>query len=762
MSTLNITDLENKIITTTKVSEKIAFQLQLSDLQLTQDADKAIKILKDAERLALNYGLTKDLMMIYAKLGRLYNKQRLYDKSILYLQKALLHVKATDAAWCELSAELMKAYVRLGDFQALKEKVQIHLKMAHAAQLKEHLVFLHVCGAAANHRLQDYDQVEYHTKIAFEIGERLEQTNRIKQELAKASELVGRLAVVRGNFKKAIIYYQQAVDLATQVPNASSSIFGILNNFSSVYFEQGNFVKAFEKLHLAQEYIPAEKRDYFLAFSYSSIGDIYDRVGDYRQALDYNFKALKLMRKHHPKYYVVSKLCSIGQMLLKNKQYDDGLTYLLEAKALGDSINYTEYHNDIFMNMGNYYLMDGQYEKALTYFEVTLQNTQSLDNKPLMIQTLNLMGKTHTYQMDYEKAIIYHRRALTTAEMAEATYFQGVTLNFIGLNFFKSRKWEAAIIYTERALTFNLTGKYREEIEQSYAILYQVYELQKDFEQALLYFKLYKKFAEERQKKLNEEHISQLEINIQLQKKEQEIKLLNQKQVLLQKTNEDLNNFASMASHDLKEPLRMIQSFGNLLVRQHQHQLDTRGLEYLSYITGGAERMSSLINDLLAFVRAGKLEKPTEKVDLNKVLVMTRMNLKVKIKESNALIQSNYLPTIQAHFNPILQVFQNLLSNSIKFQKKDTQPVIIIKGFVLEKIYKISIQDNGIGIKKKDLKKIFDIFNRLHSKETYKGTGIGLAICKKVVESYNGIIDAESTLGKGTIFVLTFPRWNEG
>ncbi len=225
----------------------------------------------------------------------------------------------------------------------------------------------------------------------------------------------------------------------------------------------------------------------------------------------------------------------------------------------------------------------------------------------------------------------------------------------------------------------------------------------------------------------------------------------------LRESNKELEQFAYIASHDLQEPLRMVSSFLQLLEKRYTEKLDERGLNYISYAVDGSNRMQQLIKDLLAFSRIGTRGKEFKPTDLNAVLEQVKKNLHASIEQSSAIIKTTKLPEINADETQIAQLLQNLIGNAIKFQGKNP-PIIRISTNRTRKHHEILVTDNGIGISKEYTQRIFEIFQRLHTRDEYEGTGIGLAICKKIMERHNGTISLESILGAGSTFILRFPK----
>jgi signal transduction histidine kinase len=221
--------------------------------------------------------------------------------------------------------------------------------------------------------------------------------------------------------------------------------------------------------------------------------------------------------------------------------------------------------------------------------------------------------------------------------------------------------------------------------------------------------------------------------------------------------NHELEQFAYAASHDLQEPLRTTYNFINLLEKKYLNHADKESIEYITLIKNATLRMQDLIKDLLDFSKVGR-NITFEAVDCNIVLKEVLAEMNSTIKENNAKISSAVLPVLNGNKMELKRLFQNLLSNGIKFQKKDVLPEIQISVTETNDDFVFAFKDNGIGIEEKYAEKIFVIFQRLHNVEEYPGTGIGLAICKKIVVMHGGKIWVESEPGRGSIFYFTIPK----
>jgi PAS domain S-box-containing protein len=224
----------------------------------------------------------------------------------------------------------------------------------------------------------------------------------------------------------------------------------------------------------------------------------------------------------------------------------------------------------------------------------------------------------------------------------------------------------------------------------------------------------------------------------------------------LELSNRDLEQFAYVASHDLQEPLRMVSSFTQLLAKRYRGKLDKDADEFIAYIVAGAKRMQALINDLLTYSRVDTRGESFGPMDSEAAFDQAIANLRVAIEEGKAVITHDPLPPIIADESQIVQLFQNLLGNAIKFHGKEP-PRIHVSARQENNEWVFSLRDNGIGIAPEYFDRVFVIFQRLHGREEYSGTGTGLAICKRIVERHDGRIWVESELNKGSTFYFTIP-----
>lgn len=227
----------------------------------------------------------------------------------------------------------------------------------------------------------------------------------------------------------------------------------------------------------------------------------------------------------------------------------------------------------------------------------------------------------------------------------------------------------------------------------------------------------------------------------------------------LERSNKELEQFAFVASHDLQEPLRMVTGFLTQIQNKYKDQLDEKGEKYINFSIEGANKMKAIINDLMLYSRAGKFDKDLEVVELDKVMGDIQSLLRRKLNDLNATLDIEKMPVIKGYYGPIRQVFQNLISNSLKYSRNEVPPQIKVGYLEKKDEWEFFVQDNGIGIEEEYYDKIFVIFKRLHRYNEVAGTGMGLTVCKKIIENLGGKIWLESKYGEGSTFYFSIPKF---
>ncbi len=284
----------------------------------------------------------------------------------------------------------------------------------------------------------------------------------------------------------------------------------------------------------------------------------------------------------------------------------------------------------------------------------------------------------------------------------------------------------------------------QEEISSRLAVEKTLYEKNQILHQEISHRRAVEKALQEQNLLLQQEISSRQRAESALLKSNQE----------LARSNAELEQFAYVASHDLQAPLATIASYAQLLEKRYKDQLDSQAIKFIGNIVHGCTRMQSLIDDLLEYSRVGRSQKPFQLTDCHHAIKQTVANLQGAIRETEAVVTYSDLPTVIGDISQLVQLFQNLIGNAIKY-RKDAQPAVHITACKQEENWLFSISDNGIGIAPQHQERIFQIFQRLHTQREYSGTGIGLAICQKIVERHGGCIWVESEPGRGSTFYFT-------
>ena len=255
----------------------------------------------------------------------------------------------------------------------------------------------------------------------------------------------------------------------------------------------------------------------------------------------------------------------------------------------------------------------------------------------------------------------------------------------------------------------------------------------------------------------NKVETANVELRREVAERRQAERALMQKSDELARSNAELEQFAYVASHDLQEPLRMVSSYVQLFEKRYRGQVDEQADRYIHYAVEGARRMQALIGGLLEYSRMGRHDAELRNVSAQVALDRALANLRAALEEAGATVSQDPMPEVTVDSPQLDQVFQNLIGNAVKFRRHDVAARIHVSADVNESPYVFSVQDNGIGISPEHAERVFVIFQRLHTRAEYPGTGIGLSICKKVVERHGGRIWVESTLGQGATFRFTLP-----
>ncbi len=614
---------------------------------------------------------------------------------------------------------------------------------------------------------------------------------------------------------KAASSYQRALDYGRNQAG-EQGVIRSLCALSNHYVLKKKLDKAFELVSEALELLNDDTPASLKVAVYNQLCQVYIKKQEYANVLDYSNTALKLSRETGEIEKELIALNNIAVYHGTRANYKTAMEHLLEALEKSKSINFRYNTSQSLINIATIYASLYNYQEAINRYETVLASYDNVMDDYTKVIVLNNLGNIYYQSDDPQKAIdsfeiayqmakkiaykemIAHclaqrsrakaalrdfNSALVDAEIAQDLFSElgdinGKQINLINFGniYFHKKAYDEAIKLTSLGIVAAKRMKDEESEIRGYQILAKIYQETEDFQRALDYQLIYSKAQERFAKEQRSRQVLDMEIQFAIREKQKEIEQLtkeneyqallleqsdqiaNQNVQLLQ-VNEELRQFAYVASHDLKEPLRMIGSYTQLIHRKFEKYIDEQSAPFFEYVSEGVIRMNNLLDALLKYATIGKTELEIETVNLQDVLDISKINLQVSIEETDTeIIVDEPLPIVRSVQSLLIQLFQNLLSNAIKFRKDGCKPQIHVYAKEDSEYFKIFIKDNGIGIDPEFQERIFVIFQRLHTRNQYEGTGIGLAVCQKIVQRLGGTINVNAQLGEGATFSFTIPK----
>jgi len=575
-------------------------------------------------------------------------------------------------------------------------------------------------------------------------------------------------------FDKAVDSYNHALDYGRS-EEKKEGIIKSLCALSHHFIVQKELDKSFECANEALSLLDDQTVDTIKAGVYNQLCQVYIKKQEYTSVLKYGLEALNLSQKIGEVEKELTALNNIAVYYGVQADYKTAMEYFLDALEKSKSINFRQNTSQSLINIATIYASLYNYQEAINR---SYQLAVKINYREMIAHTLAQKGRANAALKNFTLALENAEEAKELiAELGEINGKQINLINF-GNIFYHKKDFDQAIRLTSQGIVTAKRMNDKENEIRGYQILAKIYQELKDFEKALDYQLVYSKAQEGFAKEQRSRQVLDMEIQFAIRQKQKEIEQLtkdneyqallleqsdriaNQNVQLLQ-VNEELRQFAYVASHDLKEPLRMIGSYTQLINRKLNSHIDEDTESFFGFVSEGVIRMNNLLDALLKYATIGKSELEIEPVDLNDILDLSKINLQVSIEETQTkIITENSLPIVHSVQSLLIQLFQNLISNAIKFRKEDTTPEITVFSKEEEDCYRIYIQDNGIGINPEFQERIFIIFQRLHTRSQYEGTGIGLAVCLKIVQRLGGVINVSSQLGEGATFSFTIPKKN--
>ncbi|MCB0846086.1 MAG: tetratricopeptide repeat protein [Bacteroidetes bacterium] len=628
---------------------------------------------------------------------------------------------------------------------------------------------------AEQYRNMSLDSADKYAHLGEELAYRLKND----EKLIQFYDLLGQIHHLKGQYLISTKYFNDGLEKAIQSENTKMTVFlknsvGIslmtvgANQRALALFQDAQ--KGFAEMEMVQPEVSA----------LLNMGVIYVKEKDTDRAISVYRQALEKSREIDKQRLVNRALTKLGNIFEELEIYDSATVYY--QNALGVALE-SAYQTQIITNyndLAGLETLKGNYEQAAVLYQLALETTDPQKDLSLIQYIKEGQGNLARARRNSAEAIRLYLESLSIAQSLRSDsrvmemhkklseYYKEIgnpsqaLFHFEGYNELK----EQFLADENNRRVDEMEARHLLDQKEK-----QIHELENEKEARrmvnyglgmivflvlMVLLVLYNRY---RIKKRTSKALEEYNQKIKLQNKllENQRSALDEQNEKLRRANSDLEQFVYIASHDLREPLRTINSYIGLLKMRYRDKLDSPAHDFIDFASEGVERLDSLLIDLLEYSRIGHTGVHHVAVNLNQVLQKVLHGLDKQIEETGTTITLPELPTLPGFATELLILFQNIISNAIKFGKSDTNPKIIINSKKEDGFWIISIQDNGIGMDQIYHEKVFAIFQRLNVREKYTGTGIGLAICKRIVENHKGEIWFESKLDKGTTFFIKLP-----
>lgn len=531
-----------------------------------------------------------------------------------------------------------------------------------------------------------------------------------------------------GDQKSALEFYDLANETNQQLSVTLTNKINI--GIGSIYRLNGDYTKAIE---LYTAVLHGGSSD-FLDTIYNNMAVIYYHMHDFENAVHYSEKAYELLLNSGKIVDSLGILNNIGKIKTLQQNFVEAEKILVESEQLAIAHQITYQQIISLRNLGELKYAMEQFEEAYKHLEKGRELAKKEKNKHMLYSITLLSAEVANKTKKFDAANALYLEALELSQKLQSTDRISWLNKYYGF-LEEQQDYKRALFYLKKLHEESANINQEEKI--------------KELSKARLLFE--NKEQQLKVEKLNA--VNELYSKLEVQSKE-----LSKKNKKLEDTNNDLMHFSYALSHDLREPARLVKSYGDLLTLMLKSKLNDKEEYMFKHLKNGAEKMEVLIDDLHKYATLGTNEDLKKPIDLNKIVEGVKMILKLPITESNAIIESDDLPNIKSYPTLISQLFQNLISNALKYRIENQSPIIKIAYQKLDAYHEIKIIDNGIGIPKEEQPRIFGLFKRATNHNNFVGTGVGLAFCLKIMGKINGTIDVFSAgENQGTTFTLLIP-----
>ena len=617
--------------------------------------------------------------------------------------------------------------------------------------------------------------------------------------LQKIEKTAGVIYEENNDLEKAKVCYQKELAFIEKTGNKEDKM-GAFIDLAIVEKRKGNFKEAKDNYNLCLELAEKENNNKLQDFAQYGLGTLYEASGEYEKAVQCYLKSLKLADVRGSRSDAVNTMQNLAITYTKLNNNQLALETIDKAYSEIKNLKDTTLIASIIFDYGKVLTKVGRQDEALEKFKQSFELFKALNFKPLIARSLFYMADTYTQKGDFKMSKATFLECEKYESFISKRSFAELHIKLGNLYLLENDVQKAKKSFSD---SYEVADKcdYKELKKESSSKLSNVLNLLGDYKNAYFYMNIASTIKDSIYNETQSKGIAELQMKYDSEKTAHEIESLkfgqrqmwflfggitaflaiitalyfirltgkNNKALLLKNTqikaqnnilteqNAALEQFAYAAAHDLKEPLRNIGSFVNLLQRRYAHQFDENALEYMGFITSGVKRMNDLLVGLLNLSSLTSQRAENEDVNLGEIVEVVKSNLKVAIEEKDAIIdykgKAEHLPMNHLH---LIQLMQNLVGNALKFV--ENRPKIEIDTQETAQNFQITVKDNGIGMDKSYESKVFRLFQRLDKTKNYEGNGVGLSICKNIVEKYGGKIWYESELNHGTQFFIHIPK----
>lgn len=626
-------------------------------------------------------------------------------------------------------------------------------------------------GHAYQHEYE-YEAASAYLNQAWELAN---QQNALSEQ-EQAAELLNANYYELGHLDSSEYFGLKSLEFNKQ-NNDAEGLSMAYNNLALIYHYRLQFDRSLEMYQNALRISEKENDRLGIALVNSNMGIIFGQLGNVEKAISYFENAYTIAQEIGDTLMEVTALLNIGRGNIELVNYPKADAYLQKALEIAAQLKDKNEISAVLEFLGLSALKQNQFEIAASYYRQSLNLYEQEGAKARMADVIANLAEIYNKQEDFAQSIQYGKNALYISEAISLNEVSQNVYKLLSKNYAELGDYQLGFDYQQKYINLR-DSLFSDQQSQQVAEMQTKYETEKkEAENELLKIQSRQNDAIIRQKNYLNIAIGAILLLATLLavfyyrnfKQKSAINQVLEEEVLertaalrsanqqLSQSNAELKSFAYISSHDLKEPLRNISSYTSLLERTIDHSAVTETKEYIQLLKDNTQQMYRLIQDVLAYTTLGEnATKERELVDLNAVMKQVKQALSEITEEKKVEINCDTLPTVKATSTELFLVLKNLIENGVKYNK-NPNPVIDITTKTEDNKQIIAISDNGIGIAPEYHKRIFEMFKRLHTRSEYEGTGMGLAICQKIISRLNGTLTLESEQGKGSTFFITLP-----